>query len=327
MIDLKMLEQKMRFISEIGRDEITFDLDGVPITLRTLTADEEYDARRYAIALADEDDGVGGLLIMERNKRATLAYSIVQIGDMDLRGVTTIETGEVNERGVPVRIPKNVAVRNILDTWPRISTIILHSKFKDLNSRVDVNAARKISYEVKDVDAEIAHLEERLEKLKDQKSKASAEVDDVHGIENRLATLDQKMWESEQSNGTSEAVRAMSKEAPRQEAPRQEAPLNPDPFRTPDRQVRVERPTPQPPRSSEVFDSLENDEAAVRREHERINEMRAARGRTPPHRQALNTMDAVIEETTLTQNDVVLPNPRLNPAPNTAPTNPRFVRK
>lgn len=178
MLDIKALEKALESIGGLGRGELTFAVNDVEVTMRVLTADEDITVNRYAreSAAAKEDgseDESDGLSLLERYKRATLSYAIVQVGPVDLRGVDFVATGGVTDKGVPVRVPRHVAVRKIVDGWTRVATVALFQKYLELVNRVDAEAERAVQFNVQDLDAEISRVEKRLAELKQEKERAA----------------------------------------------------------------------------------------------------------------------------------------------------------
>lgn len=175
MLDIKALEQALSVIGDLGRGEITFDVRDVPVTMRALTADEEALVQRYARdgGGTDGEEDSDGLTLLERYKRATLSYAIVQVGSMDFRNEEFISTGEVTEKGVPVRLPKHRAIRKIIDSWARVATLSLFQKYLELITRIDAEAERAVKFDTQDLDREIARAEKRVADLKAEKERAA----------------------------------------------------------------------------------------------------------------------------------------------------------
>jgi len=177
MLDLKALEKALSVIGNLGKGEFTFTVDNVPVTMRVLTADEDLAVQRYARDAADEsgkDDDGSALTVLERFKRATLGFSIVQVGSTDLRNEEFIATGEVTDKNVPVKMPKHLAVRKLVDGWTRTATLALFQKYLELVRRVDAEAEKAVLYNPTDLDAEITRVEKRLEELKREKERATS---------------------------------------------------------------------------------------------------------------------------------------------------------
>lgn len=170
MIDIKVLEKALAPIGSLGKGELSFTVGDVPVTLRVLTADEDILVQQYARA-SDDGGEVEGLTLMERYKRATLAYAIVAVGPFDLRAEDTVLTGETTSTGAPVRMPRHVAVRKIIDGWTRVATMALFQKYLELINRVDAEAERAVHFNPQDLNAEVERVERRLADLKKEQER------------------------------------------------------------------------------------------------------------------------------------------------------------
>lgn len=176
MLDIKALEKALAVIGNVGKEEFTFEVDGVPVTMRVLTADEDMAVQKYAReggqGEEEKDDDEGAMSLLERFKRISLAYAIVQVGPVDLRNEDYIATGEVTEAGVPIRVPRVVAVRKIIDGWTRSATLALFQKYLEMVRRADAKAEKAVKFEAQDLDAEIDRVSKRLEELRTEKERA-----------------------------------------------------------------------------------------------------------------------------------------------------------
>jgi len=161
-------------LRSVGQDEITFQVKGVPVTMRVALPEEENDVQAYALEAMprkeeeDPDPGAGNRYI-DRFKLATLSYAIVGIGDVDFRGVTHVETNEVLNNGMKVRISRHEAMRQIIHQWTGILRTRLFKKYSELLVKVERDAEDAIEYAPSDLDTEIERIEERLNKLKDDR--------------------------------------------------------------------------------------------------------------------------------------------------------------
>lgn len=174
-LTLKDLETVMSPLSQLGKGEMSFDIGDLSLTLRTLTPSEELEIQRYArAALAEGEvtDQTTALDFLDRFRYMTLAYSLVQVGHLNFRGVEFVETGEILPNGVAVKIPKHMAVLRVVNTWSREMAVAVMRKFERLSNQVETEIDKAIVFEESDLDAEIARLEEKLADLKDQKAKA-----------------------------------------------------------------------------------------------------------------------------------------------------------
>ena len=180
-LSLQELKSVMSPLSEIGMGESTFEVNGLTITLRPLPPEEELNVIRYARAALSEGDVADQattLDYLDRFRNMTLGYSIVQVGDMDFRNVTSVETGEKLPNGVSVKLKKQDAIRGIVSSWSRHMTTAVFRKFGELSAKVESEVEKVIEFEDVDYDAEISRLEEKIADLKDAKAKHDVSLAD-----------------------------------------------------------------------------------------------------------------------------------------------------
>lgn len=173
-LTLRELKTVMAPLSQIGKGELSFDIEGTAITLRALTPQEELHVQRYARAALAEGDAGDQTTIMEyldRFRYMSLGYSIVQIGSLDFRKVETIETGEKLANGTAIKVKKHEALIDVISTWSRNMAVAVFRKFGELSYRVEMDVEKVITFDEVDYDTEITRLEERLADLKEQKSR------------------------------------------------------------------------------------------------------------------------------------------------------------
>lgn len=186
-MDLQSLRSALEPLTKFGTDEKTFDVEGTTVTLRPLLPKEEIAAQQYASAVlvqTQEEEGLGdgdpltrtaALRYMDQFRIEIISYAIVQIAGTDLRQVEHIETGEVTDQGVRVKVPKHVALRNIMtDSWSRGMITIAFSKYGDLITEIAEKADKVAEASVADLDAEIERLERRLESAKQDRERRAA---------------------------------------------------------------------------------------------------------------------------------------------------------
>ena len=179
-ITFDTLKKALAPIEALGQGELTFPVNGTPVTLRVLSPEEEVEVQRYATEalLNGEETAANTADYLERFKIAILSHAIIAIGDQDLRHVTSIETGEVLENGVAVKMPKAQALRQLIkgdgDTglgWTGMLRLSVYRKYGELLVSVERKAENAIEFDPTDLDAEVARLEKRLEILKEQQEK------------------------------------------------------------------------------------------------------------------------------------------------------------
>lgn len=106
------IAKKLENLKNKGYKEKKLDgkeFEGSTITLSTLNSEEEMNCHLYA----QQHEKMGYVYTL---KREILAYSIKQIDDINLR-VRFIETHEKDGDDQPIKLQKNIFIRQILETW------------------------------------------------------------------------------------------------------------------------------------------------------------------------------------------------------------------
>lgn len=182
MLNLHDLEQAFSEISNVGRGTIECDVDGNIIVLSALLPHEEVAVQKFAASALEENKEAlsANTDFLDRFQMALLSYAIVRVGNVDLTGVETIDTGETLPNGVKVKIPRNEAVRKMVTKWSRIVRQYLFRKYSDLLERIDAETDKVIRYEPIDLDAEIDRAESRVLDLKERKRVRDGEMEARH---------------------------------------------------------------------------------------------------------------------------------------------------
>jgi hypothetical protein len=185
MVNLQALEAAIGKVERIRDHEFTFEVEDTEVTLRPLRPDEETEVQRYSqVAMenvtTEEGDQAAFADFMDRMRHASLAFSVVQIGGLDLRDVEFVETGEQDEKGNMISIPRWEAVRDLMAReWSRMMLSQVFGKFGEMLERLEVSAQKRIKFEPVDLDEEIERLERRLAGLKETKSQIKEPPQDV----------------------------------------------------------------------------------------------------------------------------------------------------
>jgi hypothetical protein len=180
-LSLKDLQAVMAPLTELGKGEATFEVNGLTITIRTLTPEEEISIQRHArgaLTEGDANDQINALDYLDRFRSGCLGHAIVQIGDMDFRGMSTVETGETLPSGVTVKVKKHEAIMQVVETWSRPMVVAVFNRFTSLMERIESNVEKSLKYDDDHIEAEIARLEEKLSELKATKGKQDAGIND-----------------------------------------------------------------------------------------------------------------------------------------------------
>ena len=185
-MDLSTLRQALAPLSNVGKDEHTFVVEGHNVTLRPLLPHEEVGVQRYAVEILreeeeeksiqvdDEDPGMDratALDYFDRFRIEVLSHAICQIGTLNLRGVDHVSTGEI-VNGIPVKIPRHVAIRNLIrDGWSRTMITVGFSQYGNLVEKLARLSDKLATQSMTDLDAEIERIEKRLEDLRQERKR------------------------------------------------------------------------------------------------------------------------------------------------------------
>jgi len=165
---MSQLESALQAIGDVGKGEISFEYDGHNVTLQVLLPQEEVEAQRFASAVFEDekDDRISGLSYLDRFKQAIICYAIAQVDNLDLREVEFVTTGKVLENGKEVKLPRHLAVRQIVQkTFSRTAITHMFKKYYELLSQVEEKAEKAVKFEPSDRKTEIERLKARVEEL------------------------------------------------------------------------------------------------------------------------------------------------------------------
>ena len=178
-MDLASLKAALKPLTDFGQEELSFEIPGgVTVTLRALYPREEIACQQYGVNILEkvrqdeglEDDGnltrSAALVYFDQYRSEVVAHALVQVGGTDFRGVTHIETGEVLDNGTRVKIPKHVAIREVIsESWSRGMITIAFSKYGDLVGKIAEKADAVAKDSIDDLKAEVERTRERLKDL------------------------------------------------------------------------------------------------------------------------------------------------------------------
>jgi hypothetical protein len=252
MINLKALEAAITKVESLRDHELTFNVGETTITLRPLAPDEETEVQKYAQVAwenSNEDgDQAAVSEFMDRLRHASLGYSIVQIGDLDLRGQDYLESGEFTEEGQPVVILKEEAIRNLVSQqWTRTMLTQVFAKFAELLERMENRATRNVVFDPVDLDDEIQRMEVRLQELKKARAESLQDKKDVVTSQQKaVAEMGRRNYGRAKENKESSPV---AKPAKQDSTPREKA--GPEPT-APVRTKATPSKAPPPPREENL---------------------------------------------------------------------------
>lgn len=161
-INFNQLQELMKPLSDLCKAEKVVDLSGTKVTIKILSPIEETDVQKL---LPDMDDGVSALEFADIFRRETLARAIVAINDMDLRGVSSIETEETLPNGLPVKMSKTDAILKILEGWSRPVLAKVFEQYGVLSEEIENNLDESLKLNLEDREAEKANLNQRLQEI------------------------------------------------------------------------------------------------------------------------------------------------------------------
>lgn len=323
MLDLNSLKNAFSNISEIGKGEETFLIGGTKITIRILLPKEETEVQKLsASAYSDEvretgdENNIATTKYLETFKISVLSYSIIEVGDLSLRGMSFVPTGEKLPNGKEVKITKFKAMKDLLLTFSRPIVDNIFQRYNDLTTKTQVITDKSLDYEPINLEEEIKELEEKLEELK-RKQNASEKFAEKKDSESDSEKVEQTPPPTQEEQ-THDNLETQTEDP---------TPNTVQEFSETDRQVVQDPPTRQrvmptnvkPPVEKKVqqgemtkdqvmetlqssFVDKEEDEpfppSALMNEHERLNRLRNQRSsnRKPPHLRAKETAENVFSE-------------------------------
>lgn len=184
-LTLKQLENALAPITEIGQEELTFMVNGIPVVIRALTPEEDAEVQKFAMTEAGDTENVAVVLsVLERFKLGVLSHAIIAVGNQGFRE-DFIELEGETVQGKKVRIPRYEAVRKLIVRWPGAIRTALFRKYAELLAIVEQKTDAAIPFEPTDKAAEVERLERQLSSLK-------AEIDTgsgTSGFSNMVKTI------------------------------------------------------------------------------------------------------------------------------------------
>lgn len=152
MLSLKDIEFATKELVKIGHSEREVKIGDFSIVLRTLTPIEESEIQRISTGLDNKEDEVTTLEFVDLFRLTSLAYSIVEINGVNLRGQEFVETDELLPNGVKVKKKKTEVMTDILYKLSRTMLGVLFEGYVALNKQAE-EEARKIIPEAEIVSA------------------------------------------------------------------------------------------------------------------------------------------------------------------------------
>jgi len=191
MLNIQDLEQAFAEIDAIGKGSIECNVDGKIVVLTSLLPAEELAVQKYAaLSFEENKDALSSNMdFLDRFQIGLLSYAVTRIGNLDLTGVTAIETGETLANGVKVKVPRHEAVRKLVNSWSRPVRQFLFRKYNDLLEQIDAQTEKVIVYDPVDLDTEIERLQARLEDFRKRKADREADQQAKHPFRQQVQTF------------------------------------------------------------------------------------------------------------------------------------------
>lgn len=161
-LNLSQLKELMSPLTQICQKEKVVDIVGINVTIKYLTPKEELEVQKL---LPNLDEGITAVEFADVFRRETLARSIVQVGDLDLRNMDEVETGDVLPNGTKVSISKEEAVVQIMEGWSKHLISKLFEHYGVLSEEIEQNLDDTLKLNVTDESTEKANLQSRIDNL------------------------------------------------------------------------------------------------------------------------------------------------------------------
>jgi len=329
-IDFKALEQALAPIKEIGQGELTFDAGTTPVTLRILLPVEELEVQRFAGVVfenASEDtteteQANNAISYLDKFRTATLSYSMIQVGGLDLRDADFVATGEKLDNGADIKVPRHKALKQLIEAWPRAVLVRAFHKYSELLNQVEAKAEKAIVFQPSNYEAEIERLEGRVADLKEAQEKEKADSEEAFSARVKAVASQTEGTQPEPAQTPEPDEPVLDPQQAMSPVHRRTGPISPG-AAPPPMVSGIEQPTApparrkNPPKPDSSFINDEDDDAmnaALDAEHARIMARRRAaatgqapmsegsaletihpqtRNRRPPHQAAAQVEDEV----------------------------------
>ena len=160
-INLSQLKELMSPLTQLCQKEREVDLSGIKVYIKHLTPKEELEVQK----MLPELDNSSAVEFADVFRRETLARSIVQVGDLDLRGLTEIETGETLPNGKAVKVSKEEAVVQVMDSWSKFVLGKLFEQYGLLSEEIEKGLDESLKINIEDTEVEKEQLKARIDNL------------------------------------------------------------------------------------------------------------------------------------------------------------------
>ena len=159
-------------LSKVGHTEKLVVVEGVEIKLKTLTSKEEADVQK-ALSSLREEENVSTAEFVDAFRRESLCRAIVEVGGERLTD-PMLETGEVLENGVAVKVKREEAIAEIIKGFSRVLVTHLFQELALMSEVAEKKVTQSLPATEGKVEEERKELEGRLDALN-----KSTEMDSV----------------------------------------------------------------------------------------------------------------------------------------------------
>lgn len=169
-LSIKRVKEALSKIQYVAYVEEAFEIAGVSVVLRSLLPDE------YPKVLAEVGDLEDQAFIYAFWSE-TLARSIVEVGDLDLREIDFVEVEIDGPGGVKVgKVEKVAFLRDqVLATWSRDALFVGYTKFTEVEGKSEAKAKAGVAFSKAD-DSGIDRFKRALADLKEAQADLPAEL-------------------------------------------------------------------------------------------------------------------------------------------------------
>ena len=254
MLNLAQLKKALEPIQNMSKAESKMTLSGVDIHVRILTPQQDFavqsESQGYLSELQEGDtaDRIKILAYIDEFRIQTLTRCIVQVGDLDLRTVSFIETGEHLENGTAIKISKEKALREILQGWNRAMQVAILEHYNALVAKIDKETGVSVEGDFADETSELNYLKNRVEEL--EKKEQKKQIEQENDVRNTFRTVVETSKTSNDQETLEKSAQAYldqeREQAPREPENSPRKPIFPNQSVPPQQ---VATPTPPPPQT------------------------------------------------------------------------------
>ena len=162
-LNLMQLKELMAPLTKLCKKEKEIKLPGITVVIKYLNPKEELEVQKLLPDI--NNDSVTAVEFADIFRRETLCRAIVQVGDVDLRDLDLVETGEKLSDGKSVKVSKEEAVVQIMSVWSRQVIGKLFEQYGVLSEEIEKDLDESLRINVEDKELEKENLQERIEEL------------------------------------------------------------------------------------------------------------------------------------------------------------------